>query len=824
MKEYDISGMTCASCAAHIEKAVNKVDGVTSCSVSLLTNSMQVEGNVDEKKVIAAVVHAGYGAKQKGAVKGQEEPFVDEELPKLKLRFIASSILLLILMYFTMGHHMFGWPIGSFFMANHLAFAIAQGLLTLVILLLNQAFFKSGLTALLHRSSNMDTLVALGSGVAFIWSWFIVFAMSQKLLESDMAGMMDLYTHQLYFEAAASIPTLITVGKVLEAYSKGKTTSALQALMKLSPKQATLYQDGQETIVAIDQLNIGDLIVVKAGEKIAVDGEVVDGQASIDTSSLTGESIPVAVGIGDQVQSSTIVQAGYILVKAKKVGKDTTFSQIIDLVLHASTSKAPIAKAVDQVSAVFVPSVIGIALIVLIGWLFAKASFYIALERAITVLVVSCPCALGLATPLAIMVGNGKAFKAGILFKNSTALEQLGRIQIVAFDKTGTITKGQPVVKEVESQDEEKLWKYAYNLERLSSHPLAISVVEYGKQKAIVECKVNQFESLVGKGIKGEIDGHQVAGGSYAFIAGLAKDTPLRQKAGYSQMYFACDGEYLGVIHVADPMKQDSAQAISLLKKQGIQPLMLTGDSQVTAQVIAKEVGIEHYYASVSPSQKQEYIMALQKQGKVAMVGDGINDAVALTQSDLGIAIGSGTDVAMDSAAVVLQNDSLLDVAKGIEIARRTLRNIHENLFWAFFYNVICIPLAAGIFPIRINPMMASAAMAFSSVSVCFNALRLNGVLKKKYIERKQMEFEMPQVEIKEESQMKKELGIEGMSCMHCVKAVTNALMAVDGVSHVEVSLENKNAVVELSSPVEDEVLKKAVSDADYDVTGVKTL
>ncbi|WP_295247792.1 heavy metal translocating P-type ATPase [uncultured Catenibacterium sp.] len=820
MKQYSITGMSCAACANRIEKTVTHIDGVESCSVSLLTNSMGVEGTASSETIIQAIENIGYGASEKGVEKVKDDSLVDHETPKLKKRLITSLVFLLLLMYLSMGHMMWKWPVPSF-LENHVSLAVTEMLLTIIILVINKAFFINGYKSLFQLSPNMDALVALGSSAAFGYSLVVLYLMIDAMSQGQMMKVMSL-GHDLYFESAAMIPTLITVGKMLEAMSKGRTTDALKSLMDLAPQTAVIIKDGKEVTVSIDEVNKGDLFVVRPGENIPVDGVIVEGSTAIDESALTGESIPVDKTVNDTVSAATLNQSGFIKVRATRVGEDTTLSQIIQMVSDAAATKAPIAKKADQVSGIFVPVIIGIALVTFIVWMILGKSIGFSIARAISVLVISCPCALGLATPVAIMVGNGMGAKHGILFKTSESLEVTGSIDIIALDKTGTITKGTPVVTDVVPYKIEKdvLLNYASSLEMKSEHPLGKAITDYYQGNEEVE----DFKILPGHGLKGLIHGKEVLGGSIKMMEQHIPDDVKKQaktmaKEGKTPLFFSYDNYYLGMICVADTMKEDSPQAIKEMQNMGIQVVMLTGDNKETAQAIGSKAGVNEVIAGVLPDGKESVIRDLQKQGKVAMVGDGINDAPALTRADIGIAIGAGTDIAIDAADVVLMNSKLTDVTAAIRLSRATLRNIHENLFWAFFYNAICIPVAAGVFihltGWQMSPMLGAAAMSLSSFFVCMNALRLNTFSMhdaSKDIKRKK----------KEKKTMEKTLEITGMMCGHCEMAVKKALEAVDGVESADVSHEKGTAVVTLSKEVSNDVLKKTVEDKDYTVTNIK--
>ena len=842
MEQYHVTGMSCAACSSRVEKAVSKVPGVESCSVSLLTNSMGVEGTASPEAVIAAVEAAGYGASCKGRGTGtsgdsgngasgggaEADLLEDTETPVLKKRLIWSIIFLVVLMYFSMGHMMWGWPVPEAMADNHVAMGLLQLLLTAAVMVINQKFFISGFRSLWHRAPNMDTLVALGSTAAFGYSTYSLFAMTGAQVQGDMDGVMQ-YMHEFYFETAAMILALITVGKMLEARSKGKTTDALKNLMKLAPKTAVVLRDGAETEVPVEQVVKGDLFVVRPGENIPVDGIVLEGISAVNEAALTGESIPVDKKPGDQVSAATVNQSGFLKCEASRVGEDTTLSQIIKMVSDAAATKAPIAKIADKVSGVFVPAVIGIAAVTIVIWLLCGQSIGYALARGISVLVISCPCALGLATPVAIMVGNGMGAKNGILFKTAVSLEEAGKVNTVVLDKTGTITKGEPKVTDLimaEGVSEAELLETAYVLEARSEHPLAGAVVAMAEGKKLKVCDVQDFMILPGNGLTAVNNGDQLIGGSLTFLSeriGVPDDvkTVAQRLAeeGKTPLLFARSKKILGVIAVADVIKEDSPEAIHQLQNMGIEVVMLTGDNERTAAAVGKQAGVDQVIAGVLPDGKEAEIRRLRRKGKVAMVGDGINDAPALTRADIGIAIGAGTDVAIDAADVVLMNSKLSDVPAAIRLSRATLKNIHENLFWAFIYNIIGIPLAAGVwiplFGWQLNPMFGAAAMSLSSFCVVTNALRLNlfdmrNAAKDKQIKRKQ-----------EETTMEKTMKIDGMMCGHCEATVKKALEALDGVDHADVSHEQDQAVVTLKEDVADDVLKKAVEDKDYNVVSI---
>ena len=846
MEQYSVTGMSCAACSARVEKAVSKVPGVTACSVSLLTNSMGVEGTASPQEIIQAVERAGYGASQKsGGAKAPttaeaEEALVDHETPILKRRLIASLIFLVMLMYFSMGHMMWGWPLPSFYEGNHVAMGLTQMLLTIIVMVINQKFFISGFTSLFHRAPNMDTLVALGATAAFGYSTYALFAMTAAQVAGDFSGVMK-YMMDFYFESAAMILTLITVGKMLEARAKGKTTDALKGLMKLAPKTATLLRNGQEVKVPIEQVQAGDIFVVRPGENIPVDGVVEEGSSAVNESALTGESIPVDKEAGDSVSAATLNQSGFLHCRATRVGEDTTLSQIIQMVSDAAATKAPIAKIADKVSGVFVPVVITIAAITTAVWLLLGHDVGFSLARGISVLVLSCPCALGLATPVAIMVGNGMGAKNGILFKNAVSLENAGRTQIVALDKTGTITAGEPKVTDIlpaSDVKEKDLLCLAVSLEQKSEHPLARAILQCGEEKQITPGEATDFQALAGNGLVANSKGKMLYGGNYAFIS--RKLTVPKQmqeaaenlaQAGKTPLFFAQGKQLLGIIAVADVIKEDSPQAIQELRNMGIQVVMLTGDNERTAQAIAKQAGVDHVVAGVLPDGKEAVIRKLKEHGKVAMVGDGINDAPALTRADLGIAIGAGTDVAINAADVVLMKSRLSDVPAAIRLSRVTLRNIHQNLFWAFIYNTIGIPLAAGVFiplGLTLNPMFGAAAMSLSSFCVVTNALRLNlfklhDASRDKKRDLVSISLETAKIQPKKEQEiMEKTLTIEGMMCTHCEARVKKALEALENVTQAQVSHEKGTAVVTLSADVPNDTLKQAVEAQDYPVTRIQ--
>lgn len=837
--------MSCAACSSRVEKAVSKVPGVTSCSVSLLTNSMGVEGTASEQEIIKAVADAGYGASKKGegAAKTQsssasagEDMLKDRTTPALKKRLIASLGFLIVLMYFSMGHMMWGWPVPGFMKDNHVMMGLLQMLLTITVMVINQKFFISGFKGLIHRAPNMDTLVALGSGASFVYSTYALFAMTDAQMHGDMDAVMS-YMHDFYFESAAMILALITVGKMLEARSKGKTTDALKGLMKLAPKTAVVIRGEKKVQVSIEQVQKGDCFVVKPGENIPVDGEVIEGNSAVNESALTGESIPVDKAVGDKVSAATVNQSGYLKCRATRVGEDTTLSQIIQMVSDAAATKAPIAKIADRVSGVFVPMVITIAVLTIIVWLIAGQSIGFALSRGIAVLVISCPCALGLATPVAIMVGNGMGARNGIMFKTAVSLEETGKMQIVALDKTGTITSGEPKVTDIipaAGVTEDTLLKCAYALENKSEHPLARAILENAKEENAGIEEVTGFQALPGNGLTARLDGHTLYGGNHTFISSkVSVDGDMQKKAeklaeaGKTPLFFGNEDRLLGVIAVADVIKEDSPQAIKELQNMGIHVVMLTGDNERTAKAIGEQAGVDEVIAGVLPEGKEQVICKLKEKGKVVMVGDGINDAPALTRADMGIAIGAGTDVAIDAADVVLMKSRLSDVPAAIRMSRATLRNIHENLFWAFFYNIIGIPLAAGVwYPLfgwKLNPMFGAAAMSLSSFCVVSNALRLN--LFKMYDASKDKKLKAKKEKKrskKEDKTMKKIMHIEGTMCGHCEAAVKKALEALPQVDEAVVSHEAGTAELTLNAEIADDVLKKTVEDKDYTVTSVE--
>ncbi len=842
MEQYTVTGMSCAACTARVEKAVSGVKGVTSCSVSLLTNSMGVEGTASAEEIIAAVRNAGYEASLKNGNKEQttrlssdEDALKDKETPVLKKRLITSLVFWIVLMYVSMGHMMWGWPLPPFFDDNHVAMGLMQLLLTIAIMIINQKFFISGFKSLWHHAPNMDALVALGSAAAFIYSTVALFAMTDAQVEGNTDAVMS-YMHEFYFESAATILTLITLGKMLEARSKGKTTDALKGLMKLAPKMATLLQDGAERTVSIEQVAKGDIFVVHPGENIPVDGTVLDGNSSVDESTLTGESIPVDKVAGSIVSAGTLNQSGFIRCEATRVGEDTTLSQIIQMVSDAAATKAPIAKVADKVSGVFVPAVIIIAMITVITWLVTGHTMGFALARGISVLVISCPCALGLATPVAIMVGNGMGAKNGILFKTAVSLEETGKTQIVALDKTGTITQGEPKVTDmipVNGRSEKDLLSIAYALEKKSEHPLAQAINQKAEHDGLEANEVAQFKALPGNGLTASLDGAVLFGGNYQFISGqfqVPAEIKLKSEhlseEGKTPLFFACDGELFGIIAVADTIKEDSPRAVKEMQDMGIHVVMLTGDNERTAKAIGAKAGVDDVIAGVLPDGKESVIRNMQQKGKVIMVGDGINDAPALTSADIGIAIGAGADVAIDAADVVLMKSCLSDVPAAIRLSRATLRNIHENLFWAFIYNIIGIPLAAGAFISvlgwQLNPMFAAAAMSLSSFSVVTNALRLNFF--RIYDSKRDYKIKNKITTKKETKTMTKTLKIEGMMCGHCEMHTKKALEALDGVTKAEVSHKTGTAIVTLEKDISDDILKQVVADQGYQVTDTVTV
>ena len=886
MEQYTVTGMSCAACQARVEKAVNALPGVTACSVSLLTNSMGVEGDVSPAQVIEAVTNAGYGAEVKGAAKesagsltakiaAEEDALKDRETPKMKKKLIASLGFLLLLMYFSMGHMMWGWPLPAFFNGNHVAMGLIQMILAAIVMIINQKFFTSGFRSLIHGAPNMDTLIAMGSGAAFVYSTIMLFAMTRAQADGNMP-LVEEYMMEFYFESAAMILTLITVGKMLEAYSKGKTTNALKSLMKLAPKTANVIRGGQEVTVSIDSVRKGDIFVVRPGENIPVDGIVIEGESAVNESALTGESLPVDKVRGDEVSSATLNQSGFLKCEATRVGEDTSLAQIIQMVSDAAATKAPVAKLADTISGYFVPAVIAVAILTTVIWIIAGQSVGFALARGICVLVVSCPCALGLATPVAIMVGNGVGAKNGILFKNAEALQETGNIQIAALDKTGTITSGKPVVTDIMTAagvSEEELVNKAYALERMSEHPLAHAVVEYVKEKqsTVIRAEssgsrsddvhtgikefpaadqtgiVTDFKALPGNGLTAKLSGRTLYGGNYRFISSKINiDGEMREKSeqlssdGKTPLFFAEGGRLLGIIAVADTMKEDSAEAIRQLKNMGIHVVMLTGDNRKTAEAIGKRAGVNEVISGVLPDGKEAVIRALQEKGKVAMVGDGINDAPALTRADIGIAIGAGTDVAVDAADIVLMKSGISDVAAAVRLSRKTYRNILENLFWALIYNSLLIPVAAGayahLFGITMDPMLGAAAMSLSSFCVVSNALRLNLMKIHDASEDKKMKNAVQLMSdgclLEKQSEdadegvkgdlMTKTMKIEGMMCPHCEATVKKALEGLEGVTEAQVSHEAGTAVVSMAAELDNAVLTKAVEDKDYKVLGIE--
>lgn len=832
MKKFNVTGMSCAACSSRVEKAVSKVEGVQSCSVSLLTNSMGVEGSASDESIIAAVEKAGYGASVAGAEKKQSaetDQLKDKDTPVLMHRLIASVGFLVVLMYISMGHMMWGWPLPAFFADNHIAMGLAQLLLCVIIMVINQKFFISGFKGLIHRSPNMDTLVALGSGASFVYSVYALFAMTDAQVKGNAELVMS-YMHEFYFESAAMILTLITVGKMLEAHSKGKTTNALKALLNLAPKKATLLIDGKETEVTVDKVKKGDVFVVRPGESIPVDAEITDGSTAVDESALTGESIPVDKTVGDSVSAGTINKSGFIKCSATAVGEDTALSQIIKMVSDAAATKAPVAKIADKVSGVFVPAVIVIALITIAVWLLCGQTVGYALARGISVLVISCPCALGLATPVAIMVGNGMGARKGILFKTAASLEEAGKTQIAVLDKTGTITKGEPKVTDIIPFEitENELLKYAYSIEAKSEHPLAKAVIAKAQEIGLVPYEITDFKAESGNGLSGEYNGEKIIGGSKKYISsiiGISNDILSKadklSEEGKTPLFFMLDNKLLGIIAVADVIKEESPKAIKQLQNMGIKVVMLTGDNERTAKAVGKLAGVDEVIAGVMPDGKEKVVAELKKQGKVLMVGDGINDAPALTRADIGMAIGSGTDIAIDAADVVFMKSKLTDVPAAVRLSRKTLRNIQENLFWAFIYNVIGIPLAAGVWiPLlgwQLNPMFGAAAMSLSSFCVVTNALRLNFF----DITNPKKDRKIKYKSKKDDNAMTKTMKIDGMMCSHCEGRVKQSLEGLAQVSQAEVSHEKGTAVVTLTAEVSNDVLKKTVEDQGYNVISI---
>jgi len=832
MKKFNVTGMSCAACSSRVEKAVSKVEGVQSCSVSLLTNSMGVEGSASEESIIAAVEKAGYGASVAGAEKKQSaeaDQLKDKDTPVLMHRLIASVGFLVMLMYISMGHMMWGWPLPAFFADNHIAMGLAQLLLCVIIMVINQKFFISGFKGLIHRSPNMDTLVALGSGASFVYSVYALFAMTDAQVKGNAELVMS-YMHEFYFESAAMILTLITVGKMLEAHSKGKTTNALKALLNLAPKKATLLIDGKETEVTVDKVKKGDVFVVRPGESIPVDAEITDGSTAVDESALTGESIPVDKTVGDSVSAGTINKSGFIKCSATAVGEDTALSQIIKMVSDAAATKAPVAKIADKVSGVFVPAVIVIALITIAVWLLCGQTVGYALARGISVLVISCPCALGLATPVAIMVGNGMGARKGILFKTAASLEETGKTQIAVLDKTGTITKGEPKVTDIIPFEitENELLKYAYSIEAKSEHPLAKAIIVKAEELSLNPYEVTDFKAESGNGLSAEYNGKKIIGGSKKYISsliGISNDILSKadklSEEGKTPLFFMLDNKLLGIIAVADVIKEESPQAIKQLQNMGIKVVMLTGDNERTAKAVGKLAGVDEVIAGVMPDGKEKVVAELKKQGKVLMVGDGINDAPALTRADIGMAIGSGTDIAIDAADVVFMKSKLTDVSAAVRLSRKTLRNIHENLFWAFIYNIIGIPLAAGVWiPLlgwQLNPMFGAAAMSLSSFCVVTNALRLNFFDITNPKKDRKIKYKLK----KDDNAMTKTMKIDGMMCSHCEGRVKQSLEGLAQVSQAEVSHEKGTAVVTLTAEVSNDVLKKTVEDQGYNVISI---
>ena len=846
MEQYFVTGMSCAACQARVEKAVSKVPGVTGCSVSLLTNSMGVEGSASSQAIISAVEAAGYGASLKtcaktagNAASAGEEALKDRETPILRKRLIASVILLIPLLYLSMGHMMWGWPLPAWFDGNHVAMGLVQLVLTGLIMVINQKFFVSGFKALWHRAPNMDSLVALGASASFLWSLYVLFAMTRAVVDADEAAVM-IYMMDFYFESAATILTLITVGKMLEARAKGKTTDALKGLMKLAPQTAILLRDEKEIEVPITQIQQGDIFVVRPGDSIPVDGTVLEGSSAVNEAALTGESVPADKTVGDSVSAATVNQSGFLKCQATRVGEDTTLSQIIRMVSDAAATKAPIAKIADKVSGIFVPVVIGIAIVTATVWMLAGKDTGYALARGISVLVISCPCALGLATPVAIMVGNGVGAKNGILFKTAASLEETGRVQIVALDKTGTITQGEPRVTDLVPAagfDEKTLLSLAASAEQHSEHPLAKAILREAEDQKIALTQVAGFEALPGSGIRADLDDGEILGGSVSYIQSqMQLSTEMEKKAqalseqGRTPLLFARDGQLIGMIAVADVIKEDSPQAISELRGMGVRVVMLTGDNERTARAIGQQAGVDEVIADVKPDGKEQAVRQLQESGKAAMVGDGINDAPALTRADMGIAIGAGTDVAIDAADVVLMKSRLSDVPAAIRLSRATLRNIHQNLFWAFIYNVIGIPLAAGVFiPIfgwTLNPMFGAAAMSLSSFCVVSNALRLNFVRLRGKEDNQTLQHipEVKTVSAAQAPRVRMELTIDGMMCEHCEARVQKALESISGVIHAKADHQTGQAIVQAEQVIDEALLRQAVEAEDYLVTGIRSL
>lgn len=839
MKQYIVTGMSCAACQARVEKAVSKVKGVESVSVSLLTNSMGVEGTASDEDIIAAVINAGYGAEIKGGTdksddcscgfKAEEEALRDNETPVLKRRLILSAVFLAVLMYITMGVNMLGAPIPSYFVHNHLALTLTQMILAAVVMIINRKFFTSGFKALFHASPNMDTLVALGSAVSFVWSVLVFYRMCGLIADgSTNTELMHIYHNELYFESAAMIPALITVGKLLEAVSKGRTTNALKSLMKLAPKTALVVRDGKNIEVNADEVTVGDIFLVYPGDRIPVDGVVIEGASAVDESALTGESVPVDKAKGDIVSAAAINKSGYMKCRAVRVGRDTSLAQIIRMVSDAAATKAPIARIADKVSEVFVPAVIAVSLTVIFGWLISGSTLSFALARGISVLVISCPCALGLATPVAIMVGNGVGAKNGILFKTSEALENTGRVRIIALDKTGTITTGEPRVTDIflyGNISENAFLETAASLEQKSEHPLAGAVISEAKRRNISFKEATEFSALAGNGLKAVIDGHNICGGSEKYISSLVKipdefseKSKILSEQGKTPLFFISDNKLIGMAAVADTIRHDSAEAVGELKKSGLRVVMLTGDNERTAKAVGDIAGVDEVIAGVLPDKKEEVIRTLRESGMTAMVGDGINDAPALTRADVGIAIGAGTDVAIESADVVLTNSTLMDAVSAVRLSRAVLRNIRENLFWAFIYNIICIPLAAGLFGLNMSPMISAAAMSLSSFTVCMNALRLNRFKVKCSVYNAQCPVNDNE---KGGESMTKTVNIKGMMCGHCEATVKKALEKLDFIESAEVSHESGTAVITLSGELDEQAVKEAIEDRDFEFCSI---